>query len=139
MENNISKKIKVILSKIKNINNQYSDFFDSLVKLDIPSKDALIEDIYNNILLKNDFFSEFTQISSKTIMKLEKEQIFERIISQINNNPNQKDIYIQQFLELFEDISSQDKEVMLKSFLKLNEQELSDQMISLMSIFKFKT
>ncbi len=139
MENNISKKIKLILSKIKNINSQYSDFFDSLDELDIPSKDALIEDIYNNILLKNDFFSEFTQISSKTIMKLEKEQIFERIISQINNNPNQKDIYIQQFLELFEDISSQDKEVMLKSFLKLNEQELSDQMISLMSIFKFKT
>lgn len=139
MENNISKKIKVILSKIKNINNQYSDFFDSLDELDNPSKDALIEDIYNNILLKNDFFSEFTQISSKTIMKLEKEQIFERIISQINNNPNQKDIYIQQFLEFFEDISPQDKKVMIQSFLKLNEQELSDQMISLMSILKFKT
>ncbi len=139
MENNISKKIKVILSKIKNINNQYSDFFDSLDELEIPSKDALIEDIYNNNLLKNEFFSEFTQISSKTIMKLEKEQIFERIISQINNNPNQKDIYIQQFLELFKDISPQDKKVMIQSFLKLDEQGLRDQMTSLMSILKFKT
>lgn len=139
MENNISKKIKVILSKIKNINNHYSDFFDSLDELQIPSKDALIEDLYNNILLKNEFFSEFTQISSKTIMKLEKEQIFERIISQINNNPNQKDIYIQQFLELFKDISPQDKKVMIQSFLKLDEQGLRDQMTSLMSILKFKT
>ncbi len=138
MENNISKKIKLILSKIKNINSQYSDFFTSLDELVIPSKDALIEDIYNNILLKNDFFSEFTQISSKTIMKLEKEQIFERIISQINNNPIQKGLYIQQFLELFEDISPQDKKVMIQSFLKLDEQGLRDQMTSLMSIFKFK-
>ncbi|GAG66270.1 unnamed protein product, partial [marine sediment metagenome] len=56
MENNISKKIKLILSKIKNINSQYSDFFTSLDKLAIPSKDALIEDIYNNILLKMIYF-----------------------------------------------------------------------------------
>lgn len=139
MENNISKKIKLILSKIKNINSQYSDFFTSLDELIIPSKDALIEDIYNNILLKNDFFSEFTQISNKTIMKLEKDQLFERIISQIKSNPDKKTIYIQQFLDSFEDISPQDKKVMIQSFLKLDEQSLRDQMTSLMSIFKFKT
>jgi len=139
MENNISKKIKLILSKIKNINSQYSDFFTSLDELVIPSKDALIEDIYNNILLKNDFFSEFTQISNKTIMKLEKDQLFERIISQIKSNPDKKTIYIQQFLDSFEDISPQDKKVMIQSFLKLDEQSLRDQMTSLMSIFKFKT
>lgn len=139
MENNISKKIKLILSKIKNINSQYSDFFTSLDKLAIPSKDALIEDIYNNILLKNDLFSEFTQISNKTIMKLEKDQLFERIISQIKSYPDKKTIYIQQFLDSFEDISPQDKKVMIQSFLKLNEQSLRDQMTSLMSIFKFKT
>lgn len=138
MENNISKKIKLILSKIKNINSQYSDFFTSLDELVIPSKDALIEDIYNNILLKNDFFSEFTQISNKTIMKLEKDQLFERIISQIKSNPDKKTIYIQQFLDSFEDISPQDKKVMIQSFLKLNEQELTSSMSSLMSIFKFK-
>jgi len=138
MENNISKKIKLILSKIKNINSQYSDFFTSLDELVIPSKDALIEDIYNNILLKNDFFSEFTQISNKAIMKLEKDQLFERIISQIKSNPDKKTIYIQQFLDSFEDISSQDKKVMLQSFLKLDEQNLSNQMTSLISIFKFK-
>ncbi|MCK4238308.1 MAG: hypothetical protein KAX33_04240 [Candidatus Lokiarchaeota archaeon] len=138
MENNISKKIKLILSKIKNINSQYSDFFTSLDELVIPSKDSLIEDIYNNILLKNDFFSEFTQISNKTIMKLEKDQLFERIISQIKSNPDKKTIYIQQFLDSFEDISPQDKKVMIQSFLKLNEQSLRDQMTSLMSIFKFK-
>ena len=138
MENNISKKIKLILSKIKNINSQYSDFFTSLDELVIPSKDSLIEDIYNNILLKNDFFSEFTQISNKTIMKLEKDQLFERIISQIKSNPDKKTIYIQQFLDSFEDISPQDKKVMIQSFLKLNEQELTSSMSSLMSIFKFK-
>ena len=71
-------------------------------------------------------------------MKLEKDQLFERIISQIKSNPDKKTIYIQQFLDSFEDISPQDKKVMIQSFLKLNEQSLRDQMTSLMSIFKFK-
>jgi len=139
MENNISKKIKIIHSKIKNINNQYSDFFASLDELEIPSRDALIEDIYHEILLKNELLTEIKHLNIKTIITLEKEQIFEQILSQIKSNPNKKDNYIKEFLDLFEDISPQDKKVMLVSFLKLSEQELKEQMANLLTLFKFKT
>ena len=137
MENNISKKIKTILSQIKNISSQYDDFFESLSELDIPFRDALIENIYREILKKNDFFLEVNEQEAKKPKKFEKEQYIERILSQIKKYPAKKRKYLQEFLDLSEEISNSDKKVILNSFLKLEKKELKDQMNGLMNTFKF--
>ncbi len=137
MENNISKKIKTILSQIKNISSQYDDFFESLSELDIPFRDALIENIYREILKKNDFYLEANEQEVKKPKKFEKEQYIERILSQIKKYPAKKRKYLQEFLDLSEEISNSDKKVILNSFLKLEKKELKDQMNGLMNTFKF--
>lgn len=142
MENKNSKRIQLILSQIKNITRSYDEFFKSLSGFEIPFRDAMIEDIYHKILFNNKIYSDAEGLESdlakiKKPVRFEKEQYFERMLSQISGNPKKKGLYIQEFLNSFEDISDADKKVILNSFLKIEGEAIKVQMENLMSTFKF--
>jgi len=135
---------KQIISKIKNIEQKYSDLHEYLSNLNIPSRDSILEEIHKNIIIehpvfkalgtsKEEIFVEKTNKKSKKI-----HNFIQTTIKNININPVKKVFYLRKFLDKFIDISESDKNVVIKSLKNTDIDELNEKMESLIKIFKIE-
>ncbi|MHA1670021.1 MAG: hypothetical protein ACTSV5_05510 [Promethearchaeota archaeon] len=134
---------KKALSIIKEIDNKQSEIETFLSNLNISSRDEIIKEIIIEIIKNNSLFKELdiTQNilnNSKSTESQTRETIINHLISNIQNNPSKKIVYLRLFIDRFHEISDQDKSVILQSIKNEKNADLKEKLLSLVNVFKFK-
>ena len=135
-----------ILSKIKGIEKKNVEFQKLISTLEIPSRNNMLKEISNDIIKNNKLFKELqVEITGIIVAKEEIENIsnynlIEEIVLKIQNIPSKKIIFLREFINKMEDISENDKGVLLQSLNdeKIEIEELKEKMLSLANIFNLK-
>ena len=135
-----------ILSKIKGIEKKNVEFQKLISTLEIPSRNNMLKEISNDIIKNNKLFKELqVEITGIIVGKEEIENIsnynlIEEIVLKIQNIPSKKIIFLREFLNKMENISENDKGVLLQSLNdeKSEIEELKEKMLSLANIFNLK-
>jgi hypothetical protein len=135
-----------ILSKIKGIEKKKVEFQKLISTLEIPSRNNMLKEISNDIIKNNKLFKELqVEITGIIVGKEEIENIsnynlIEEIVLKIQNIPSKKIIFLREFINKMEDISENDKGVLLQSLNdeKIEIEELKEKMLSLANIFNLK-
>jgi len=134
---------KEAISLIKGIENKQSEIETFLSNLNISSRDEIIKGLIIEIIRNNSLFKELdiTQEilnDSKSTESNSKKTIIDHLISNIQNNPSKKIVYLRLFLDKFHEISDQDKNVILQSIKNEKNEDLKEKLLSLVSVFKVK-
>ncbi len=141
MEEEIGKLGKV-LSMIKGIERKNLEFENYISNLNIYSRTNLLKEISFNIIKNSKLFQglnvDFRDVQA---VKEKKEEILnnnfiEATILKIRNNPTKKIIFLREFLDNLEDISQNDKDVILQSLKDKENEELNQELSNLVQIFK---
>ena len=141
MEEEIGKLGKV-LSMIKGIERKNLEFENYISNLNIYSRTNLLKEISFNIIKNSKLFQGLNvDFRDVQVVKEKKEEILnnnfiETTILKIRNNPMKKIIFLREFLDNLEDISQNDKDVILQSLKDKDDEELNQEMSNLVQIFK---
>ena len=139
-EGNLNK----VLSMIKGIERKNSEFEDYLSHLKVLSRNKMLREISVNIIKNSKLFQELQVDSTRLcVAKEELENILlnnfiEELILKIKNDPTRKIIFLRDFLDHLEDVTQNDKIVILQSLEDKSIEELNQEMINLIKIFKIK-
>ena len=131
-----------ILKMIKAIEKKNSEMEEYISNLSISSRTDMLKEITQHIINNNYIMQELLGtedkiISSEEIEKTSSDYIIDGYINKIQKEPYKKVIFLREFLELFQNISEKDKDVILKSLKdEKNEEKLREEMRSLATIFK---
>ncbi len=134
---------KEALSLIKGIENKQLEIERFFSNLNISSRDEIIKEFIIEILRNNSLFKELdiTQEilnNSKSKDSHSNETIIDYLISNIQNNPSKKIVYLKLFLDKFNEISDQDKHVILQSIKNEKNEDLKEKLLSLVRVFNVK-
>ncbi len=139
MEGGNKDKILRMIDEIEKKNSEIENYISSLA---ILTRNESLKEIMKDIIEKNNILQEIegskrphlhTIIDEKTSFLREKVDNF---LSKIQENPAKKIIYLREFLDNFESISKNDKEVILNSLQdEKNKDKLKEKMTSLVTIF----
>lgn len=134
---------KEALSLIKGIENKQLEIERFFSNLNISSRDEIIKEFIIEILRNNSLFKELdiTQEilnNSKSTDSHSNETIIDYLISNIQNNPSKKIVYLKLFLDKFNEISDQDKHVILQSIKNEKNEDLKEKLLSLVRVFSVK-
>lgn len=141
MEEEIGKLGKV-LSMIKGIERKNLEFENYISNLNIYSRTDLLKEISFNIIKNSKLFQGLNvDFRDVQVVKEKKEEILtnnfiEAIILKIRHNPMKKIIFLREFLDNLEDISQNDKDVILQSLKDKEDEELNQELSNLVQIFK---
>ncbi|MFX1489195.1 MAG: hypothetical protein ACFFBI_08615 [Promethearchaeota archaeon] len=131
-----------LLKLINEVENKNSEIENHISNLRILSRNETLEEILNDILKKNTVLQEIEKSKGEHSHLIVKDQIntlktlVENSISKINENPTKKIIYLREFLDNFQSISSNDKDVILNSLKdEKDKDKLREKMSSLVDIF----
>jgi len=140
----LNDKLNSILNIIKEISNSKKMLFDSLSELDFEDRENQLKRIYNIIIQNNELINKLIKQSENIgDIKLKKgispENAFiDMIITEIKENPTKKVFFLNEFLNKFQEISENDKKVLLNTLKNTSVSELKEKMLSLVKIFKLK-
>ena len=141
MEEEIGKLGKV-LSMIKGIERKNLEFENYISNLNIYSRTNLLKEISFNIIKNSKLFQGLNvDFRDVQVVKEKKEEILtnnfiEATILKIRHNPMKKIIFLREFLDNLEDISQNDKDVILQSLKDKEDEELNQELSNLVQIFK---
>ncbi|MHA2266894.1 MAG: hypothetical protein ACXAB8_03775 [Promethearchaeota archaeon] len=131
-----------ILRMIDEIEKKNSEIEKYITNLSILTRNESLKEIMNDIIKNNEILQEIEgskRPHSHTIVNEKTNFLHEKVdnyILKIQENPAKKIIYLREFLENFESISKNDKEVILNSLQdEINMDKLKEKMISLVMIF----
>ncbi|MHA1660316.1 MAG: hypothetical protein ACTSUT_14485 [Promethearchaeota archaeon] len=133
-----------ILSIIKEIEKKNSKLEKYVSGLPVLSRNSMLEKITQDIVKNNKLFKKMGISNNAIPMGSVKkgpliiQNIINDTISNIQANPSKKVIYLRSFLNLFEDIHENDKNVLLQSLKDENSEKLIEKMTSLSNLFKLK-
>lgn len=135
-----------ILSKIKGIEKKNVEFQKLISTLEIPSRNNMLKEISNDIIKNNKLFKELQVettgiiVAKEEIENISNYNLIEEIVLKIQNIPSKKIIFLREFINKMEDISENDKGVLLQSLNdeKIEIEELKEKMLSLANIFNLK-
>ena len=135
--------IEKILSKIRIIENENVELDQIISEMEIPNRDKILEEILLDIIRSNLLFQSLDisqEILSKSkVTEPESVQtVINNLLSSIKKMPSKKVIFLRSFLERFEEISEQDKNVILQSLKDDDYDEIKGKVFSLTSAFKLK-
>ncbi|MEJ2249343.1 MAG: hypothetical protein P8Y70_00630 [Candidatus Lokiarchaeota archaeon] len=136
-------KVDKFFSLIRTIDRKNVELNKYLKGLAIQSRNSLLKDIHNDIVNKNEFFHNIN-VTPKEIYPDDNEDkqfiddIIEITISNIEKNPAKRIFYLKKFLDKFEDISENDKNVIIQSLKSVKLENLKESMESLISIFEIR-
>ena len=141
MEEEIGRLGKV-LSMIKGIERKNLEFENYISNLNIYSRMDLLKEISFNIIKNSKLFQGLNvDFRDVQVVKEKKEEILtnnfiEATILKIRHNPMKKIIFLREFLDNLEDISQNDKDVILQSLKDKEDEELNQELSNLVQIFK---
>ncbi len=131
-----------ILDFIKEIKDKNSEMEKYLSSLPILSREDMLKEIARKIIENNKVLQEIVGSKEKILSGEAKEKIhtieerIDKVISNIQENETKKIIYLREFIDTFQEISDNDKNVIIQS---LKDEEdinlLKEKMLSLSTIF----
>jgi len=111
--------------------------------LPIPSRSELLQEIALDIIKKNSIINEYgltkENICDPESSKQEVSSIdllVDNLISDIQKHPSKKVVYLRLFLDKFQDISDQDKNVVIQSIKDEDSKTLKEKIFSILKVFK---
>ena len=135
--------IEKILSKVRIIEEENLELDQIICEMEVSNRDMILEEILLDIIRSNSLLQslEITQeiLSKSKVTEPESMQtVINNLLSSIKKMPNKKVIVLRSFLERFEEISEQDKNVILQSLKDDNYDDIKEKLVSLIKAFKLK-
>jgi hypothetical protein len=131
-----------ILNMVREVENKNSELEEYISNLQILSRNETLKDIMKNIIEKNTVLQEIEKSKGEhSHLEVKKETndlqtLVESYISKIQENATKKIIYLREFLDNLQSISSNDKDVILNSLKdEKDKNKLREKMTSLVNIF----
>ncbi len=136
-------KIEKILSKIRTIENENVELDQFISEMEVPNRDKILEEILLDIIRSNILFqslgiSQEILSKSQAIEPESLQTVINNLLASIRKMPSKKVIVLRSFLERFEEISEQDKNVILQSLKDDDYDDIKEKVISLINAFKLK-
>lgn len=130
------------VSILQSIDNNHSNLEHLLLKMQILSRNDMLKEITKDIINKNEIFQD-SELHKETINEslVSTEQpstiftILDSLISNIQNNPSKRVLYLRLFLDRFHDISEQDKNVILQSLKDESVEKIKERMLPIIKNF----
>jgi len=111
--------------------------------LTIPTRNELLKEITSQIIRRNPFLNDvkiLNELSSDIEPEVTEpdsiESLLDNLILNIQNNPFKKVIFLKLFLDRFQEISEQDKNVIIQSVKDESIEDIKEKLISLVRVFK---
>ncbi|MFW9823571.1 MAG: hypothetical protein ACFFE4_11575 [Candidatus Thorarchaeota archaeon] len=131
-----------ILRIIDELEKSESELENYISEISILTRNEMLQQIMNAIIEKNTVLQEIERSQKPHSHSIYEEKINDiqelvvNYISNIQENPTKKIIYLREFLDNFKSISNKDKEVVLNSLQEEKDLEkLTEKMTSLVIIF----
>lgn len=116
-----------------------------LSNLPISSRIELLQEITRDIIEQNSIIKEhgfakenFGVPESSNQENSSINILIDNLISNIQKNPSKKVLYLRLFLDKFQDISDQDKNVVIQSIKDENSKGLKEKILSILKVFKLE-
>jgi len=133
------------LSLLKEIDEKNLKIEELISDMSISSRNDLLRDITRDIFEKNNIIKEYGLSNEFVCAPLSSDpeilsinSLLDNLVSNIDNNPSKKVIYLTLFLDRFHDISEQDKKVIIQSVKEEDTTGLKAKMFSLIKVFKLE-
>jgi len=130
------------VSILKSIDNNHSNLEQLLLKMQILSRNDMLKEITKDIINKNEILQEpelNKEPISESMVSTEKPStiftILDSLISNIQNNPSKRVLYLRLFLDRFHDISEQDKNVILQSLKDESVEKIKERLLPIIKNF----
>ncbi|MFX1312093.1 MAG: hypothetical protein ACFFHD_05730 [Promethearchaeota archaeon] len=132
-----------ILNFIREIKDRNSKMEEYLSSLSLLSREDMLKEICRNIIEENKILQEIVGSKEKILSGEVTEKVhtieerIDTIISNIQENETKKIIYLREFIDTFQEISDNDRNVIIQSLKdEENINQLKEKMLSLSNIFK---
>lgn len=131
-----------ILDFIREIKDKNSEMGKYISTLPILSREDMLKEITRKIIENNKILHEIVGSKEKSLSKEVKEKLYtledriDTIISNIQENETKKIIYLREFIDSFQEISDNDKNVIIQSLKDEKDINLlKEKMLSLSNTF----
>ncbi|MHA1233481.1 MAG: hypothetical protein ACTSQL_00170 [Promethearchaeota archaeon] len=133
------------LSLIEDFEQKNVEIDEILSNLPILSRIELLQEITRDIIEQNCIINEY-EFAKETICDPELSNqenssinlLIDNLISTIQKNPSKKVLYLRLFLDKFQDISDQDKNVVIQSIKDEDSEGLKEKILSILKVFKLE-
>jgi hypothetical protein len=132
-----------IFQMIEGIEEKNSDLARYLKNLPFSSRNKMLKEIVRDVVLNNKLIKSLeipieSMYTKEAISELLINKVVADIIVNIQNNESKKIIYLREFLNLFQEISENDKSVILQSLKDEKIENLEEKMLSLVNMFDLR-
>ena len=140
MEKGNFEKIFQMIEGIEEKNVQLAKY---LKNLPLSSRNKMLKEIVRDVVSNNELINQLgipieTMYTEETIGESLVVNVVDDIVVNIQNNETKKVIYLREFLSMFQDISENDKSVILQSLKDEKVENLKEKMLSLVSMFNLR-
>ena len=134
--------LKKILPILKRMDNKISELSKLVSSFSISSREDVLIEISRDIIENNKIFQEVGLAKGTISIDLSKDHslffIDFSLFSKIKENPSKKLLYLREFLDQFEEISENDKNVILEALKDKDIVDLNKELLTLIKAFKLK-
>ena len=132
-----------IFQMIEGIEEKNSQLAKYLKNLSFSSRNKMLKEIVRDVVSNNELIKQLgvpieTMYSMETLSESLIENVVTDIVVNIKNNATKKVIYLRDFLNMFQEISENDKSVILQSLKDEKVENLKEKMLSLVSMFNLR-
>ena len=132
-----------IFQMIEGIEEKNSQLAKYLKNLSFSSRNKMLKEIVRDVVSNNELIKQLgvpieTMYSMETLSESLIENVVTDIFVNIKNNATKKVIYLRDFLNMFQEISENDKSVILQSLKDEKVENLKEKMLSLVSMFNLR-
>ena len=132
-----------IFQMIEGIEEKNSQLAKYLKNLSFSSRNKMLKEIVRDVVSNNELIKQLgvpieTMYSMETLSESLIENVVTDIFVNIKNNATKKVIYLREFLNMFQEISENDKSVILQSLKDEKVEKLKEKMLSLVSMFNLR-
>jgi hypothetical protein len=133
------------LAHIADFEQKNVEIDEILSTLPISSRSELLRDIALDIIEKNSIIREHGLTkenicdpgsSNQEVSSID--LLVDNLISDIQKQPSKKVVYLRLFLDKFQEISDQDKKVVIQSIKDEDSKSLKEKIISILKVFKLE-
>ena len=134
-----------ILSLIEDFEHKNVEIDEILSNLPIFSRNELLQEITRDIIEQNSIIKEhgfpkenicYPESLNQEVSSIN--LLIDNLVSTIQKNPSKKVLYLRGFLDRFQDISDQDKKVVIQSIKDEDSKGLKEKILSILKVFKLK-
>jgi hypothetical protein len=140
MEKGNFEKIYQMIESIEEKNSQLEKY---LKNLPFSSRNKMLKEIVRDVVSNNELIRQLgipieTMYTKETVSESLIENVVADIVVNIQNNETKKVIYLREFLSMFQEISENDKSVILQSLKDEKVDNLKEKMLSLVNMFNLR-